>query len=52
MCVPIAIEYAVMIREKDEFVTRGQRFGDGDIPRPGGSAVCLQGHVFNVAISQ
>lgn len=52
MTVPVTVEYAVMIREEDKFVTSGQRPGNGDIPRPSRSAVRLQNDVIDVAIRQ
>jgi len=48
--MPVTIEYAVMVCEEEELVTCGQRLGDGDIPCPCRSAVCLQCHVFDIAV--
>ncbi len=52
MTVPVTVEYAVVVREEEELVTCGQRLGDGDISRPCRSAVCLQGHMFDIAVCQ
>lgn len=52
MTVPITVEYAVMVREEDEFVAGGQRLGDGYIPRPRGPAICLQSQMLHIAVCQ
>ena len=52
MTMPVRVEYAVMVGEEDELMTCGQRLGDGDIPGSRRSTVCLQGHIFDIAVCQ
>lgn len=50
--MPVTVEYAVMVREEDQLVTRGQCLGNGDVSRSCRSSVCLHGDVFHVAVCQ
>ncbi len=50
--MPVAVEYAVMVSEEDEFVACGQCLGDGNISRPSRPAVLLQDHVINIISRQ
>jgi hypothetical protein len=52
MTMPITVEYAVMICEKDKLLARSQRLGDRDISGPGRTAVGFQHDVLEIAICQ